>query len=453
MGVVRYIGDRLINLVSKMGTDRDKAASTTFGEPLLLEQDARNAYRGNWLAQKIVNIIPDDACSEWRSWQAKGVDISAIEREESRHNVTGKVLQAMKLGRQSGGAALLIGVGQTDMSKPLDPATVKRGGLQYVAMLSKQELAPGELDRDLASPYFNQPSYYTLSLAQADPVVIHPSRLVIFTGVPALHPDHMNGHEWGWGDSILTAVADPIKDAGGVWSNLASLVFEAKVDVFSIPDFMAQLEQNGQQFETTVLNRFRLANTSKGINGALLLDAAETYTQKQVNFTNFPEVLMSFLQLVSGAADIPMTRLLGQSPAGMNATGESDMANYNRRVRSIQKNDMGPRMAILDECLIRSAMGDRPPEVFYLWNPLTQPTSKEKAEEAKIYADAAEKDVTSGLVPLDALAIGRQNQLVELGTYPGLEQALAESRLAAAALEGEETPPEDADDATAIETA
>lgn len=39
-----------------------------------------------------------------------------------------------------------------------------------------------------------------------------------------------------------------------------------------------------------------------------------------------------FLQIVSGAADIPAIRLLSQSPAGMNATGESDLRNYYDRL-------------------------------------------------------------------------------------------------------------------------
>jgi uncharacterized protein len=44
---------------------------------------------------------------------------------------------------------------------------------------------------------------------------------------------------------------------------------------------------------------------------------------------------MDFRKIVSGAADIPVTRLLGQSPAGMNATGTSDMKNYHDRIQSI----------------------------------------------------------------------------------------------------------------------
>ena len=39
-------------------------------------------------------------------------------------------------------------------------------------------------------------------------------------------------------------------------------------------------------------------------------------------------MVRTFLQVAAGAADIPVTRLLGQSPAGLSATGESDTRNY-----------------------------------------------------------------------------------------------------------------------------
>ena len=59
----------------------------------------------------------------------------------------------------------------------------------------------------------------------------------------------------------------------------------------------------------------------------------ETYQQKQISFASLPDVARLFLQIASGAADIPVTRMLGQAPAGLNATGDSDTRNYYDRVR------------------------------------------------------------------------------------------------------------------------
>jgi phage-related protein (TIGR01555 family) len=104
------------------------------------------------------------------------------------------------------------------------------------------------------------------------------------------------------------------------------MVFEAKVDIIKLPNFMASL--GDERYKSKILERYTLANMAKGINGMLLLDSEEEYETKSASFAQLPEVLDRFLQIVSGAADIPATRLLGQSPAGMNATGESDLRNY-----------------------------------------------------------------------------------------------------------------------------
>ena len=57
---------------------------------------------------------------------------------------------------------------------------------------------------------------------------------------------------------------------------------------------------------------------------------------------------------------------------------------------------MQPAMSVLDECLIRDALGSRPEEIHYRWNPLRQETPKERAEVFKMVADAARAIVGPG---------------------------------------------------------
>src|SRR5690606_26415683 len=152
-------------------------------------------------------------------------------------------------------------------------------------------------------------------------------------------------------------IYDEIRRADGTSANIASLVFEAKIDVIKIPNFMAQMADPA--YEKQVLDRLRLAAVAKGINGTLVLDSEEEYDQKSAEFGSLRDILLAFMQLVSGAADIPVTRLLGQSPGGLNASGESDLRNYYDRIQSIQELELTPAMAVLDECLIRSALGAR----------------------------------------------------------------------------------------------
>ena len=103
--------DSLTNLVSRMGTDRDMAASSFYSMPILSDEQVINAYRGAWLPRKIVDIPAFDSVRGWRDWQADANTIEAIEAEETRLNIRGKVLEVRIKARLFGGAAIYIGTG------------------------------------------------------------------------------------------------------------------------------------------------------------------------------------------------------------------------------------------------------------------------------------------------------------------------------------------------------
>ncbi|RVN55444.1 DUF1073 domain-containing protein [Sinorhizobium meliloti] len=122
--VIAFMRDSLTSLVSRMGTERDKAATTFYAHTVLSDEQLIAAYSTSWLPRKIVDIPALDACRKWRDWQAKKPQIEAIEEEEKRLNVKGKILEASKKGRLFGGAAVYIGIGDEDPSQPLDDAEI-----------------------------------------------------------------------------------------------------------------------------------------------------------------------------------------------------------------------------------------------------------------------------------------------------------------------------------------
>jgi hypothetical protein len=247
---------------------------------------------------------------------------------------------------------------------------------------------------------------------------------VLFGGNPFPDVEYAPGPLYGWSDSVLTAAYEACKNADATVANVASLVFEAKVDVFHIPNLMQWLSNDADT--NKLIERFRLANLAKGINGAVLLDAEETYEQKTINFAALTDILREFLNIVAGASDIPVTRLLGQSPGGLNATGQSDLRNYYDRVQAAQTLEMSPAMFTLDECLIRSALGARPKELHYTWASLWQVSETEQADIGSKNADTIKKLNETGLFPPEALSKSAVNMLVENAIMPGLEEAMAE---------------------------
>lgn len=424
--------DSLTNLVSGLGGAKDKMASTLYGLRFVDRQQLDAAYRGDWIARKVVDIPAFDATRRWRAWQAEDDQIEKLEETERRLNVQQKVAAALIRARLYGGAALILGMGD-DPSTELNPETVKADGLQYLHVANRWQLTIPKINRDVMSPYFGEPDMYQVSSETVGMVNVHPSRVVRIVGAEL--PDIDQSPD-GWGDSVLMAVDTAIKAASATNENLAQLVYEAKVDTIKIPDLMLQLAT--AEYRDLLTDRFTLANVQKSINNTLMLDANEDWSTRTVNFAGMPDIIRAYLMIATAAADIPATRFLGQSPQGLSSTGESDTRNYYDRVSSEQEMKLTPAMSRLDEVIIRSALGDRPDEVYYEWRSLWQMTDKEKAEIAKLKADVYQIDVNTGLISDDALRMGRENQLVEDGFYPGFEAALAD----AVDDEPDETDPE-----------
>lgn len=430
MGFKQFLSDKLVNLVANLGTERDKASHSGYLVATLTDQQLLAAYRSSWLPRKIIDIPALDACRRWRGWQASKEQIQAIEAAEKSLALVARVHTAMIRGRLFGGAAVFIGTGDRDTSTELRPDRIGKGGLKYLTVMSRRHLSPTEIERDVQSPRYGMPKAYRLAGSNVE---IHPSRLAIFQGAEHADPELVEGAGHGWSDSVLTSVMEAVKQSDGTLANVASLVFEAKVDVIKIPDLMQSLED--PRFEKLLLERLRLAAMAKSINGALMLDAQEDYQTKTANFGTLPDIIDRFLQNVTGAADIPATRFLGQSPAGLNASGESDLRNYYDRIQSGQELSVRPALAVLDECLIRSALGSRPPEIHYIWNSLWQPTATERATIGKTVADTIKVIKDTGLFPEAALSRAAETALVEFSVLPGLEAAMEEY--------GEELPDEE----------
>lgn len=425
--VINLVGDSLRSFVNKMGFagyDKAAAGSSEYVPLVLSDKALLDAYRATWLAKKIVNVPAFDSVRAWRNWQAPADQITRIEAEESRLDLRRKIFQALVKARLFGGSVIMLGTGDTDLMEPLDVERITAGGLKYLTVLTKRQITDGTIDDDPSSEWFGRPSFYSIPQKAGTPVNIHPSRLIIFIGEEVADPELVSFNR-GWGDSVLTSVMQSIKNADATCQNIASLVFEAKVDVFKIPGLMQSL--TNPEYEERLINRISLASRAKGIGGALLMDADELYEQKTVSFAQLPEVLQSFLQVVSGAADIPVTRLLGQSPAGMNATGESDIRNYYDRINSTQTVHLTPTMHRLDEAIIRSALGNRPPDLFYIWSSLWQTSAKENAEIGERIANTIDKLNATSLFPKEALAKAGANMLIEAGIMPGFDDEIEEA--------------------------
>ena len=318
------VRDSLSNLAASLGVGKDKASHDAFGLRSLERAQIEAMYRGDWLARKVVDIVPYDSIRAWRAWSGHRADVDRMEAAERRLGLRKTIQRAMVLGRLYGGGAILIGTGETDpaaLARPLDER-LPRGGLKFLHVVSRWQLGVAALDNDPLSQWVGEPALYELSAPGRAPLGLHPSRVVRFLGHPL--PDPTLSPSF-WSDSVLQVLYDAIHAVALTTAGATSLMHEAKVDVVTVPN----LSEHLSSAETTqqLSARFAYAAAMKSINNLLLLGDGETWSRQSVDFGGLPEMVRTFLQVAAGAADIPVTRLLGQSPAGLSATGDSDTRN------------------------------------------------------------------------------------------------------------------------------
>jgi phage-related protein (TIGR01555 family) len=435
--VISFLRDRLTSVMSGMGTTADKRTHLFYNYQAMSGEQAEAGYRTSWLNRKIVDIPPFDMTRERRNWQAEGTDIEVIEREEKRLQLWAKLQRALVLARLYGGGALVLGVPGSNVEDEIRPEQVGKGGLSYVHVMSRQQLSEGQVREDPADPWFGQPEHFTI-LGRTQRLKLHPSRVVAFVGQKAPEGAFHHDTSWFWGDPIMQSIGEAVKNADLAQGGFASLIDEAAVDIIGIPDLMSQV--GTQEYEDRLMARLSAAKLGASNWRMKIRDAAETWETRQVSWAGIPDTMMAFLQVVAGAADIPVTRLLGVSPKGLQSTGDGEERDYHSMVRARQEEMLTPALDRIDELLIRSALGSRPADVYYEFAPLGGLSEKEAAEVDNKNADTFKKLVDTGLLPDVAMAKIISNQMIETGRFPGCEAAFEEHRKEL------ETPPEEPDE-------
>lgn len=442
--MMQFFGDSLKSLLSGLGlSTHDKRSTSMFSGRSFTDEDMRNAYRTSWIAKKIVDIPVEDALRRPRVWQGISPDeVSKIEALEKKLGLYAKAIKAWKLARRDGRAAIYINVGDNDLESPLNFNSLR--GIRNIVVMSKRDYSPttppnrvrdysirsinslssGAVNRDIDSEYYGKPEFYQLNTTSGQSLKIHASRFIHFNGDEKLdvYDDESGGDT---GDSSLLPVMEAILDAGSTIANVASLVFEANVDIYKIPNFTKNLKDD--KYKEAVISRFSLANAAKSNQRALLLDKDEEHQSKTINFSALKDVVREFIQICAGAADIPMTRFLGTSTSGLNNAGDGDMNIYYDRIDALRELELRPALGVFDEILITAALGNRPPEAFYLWPALKQTTDKERAEVAKAVADVVKILVDSGAFLADEMREAIVNEFGNTGFFGVLEQELDKS--------------------------
>lgn len=418
--------DGLESLITGQGGAKDSRAhaNRTFGYRPRGHGELEALYRSNWLAGQVVDIPAFEMTRARRSFQIEDpAKLDQIEGESKRLMLWEKISEALKWRALYGGGALLLGLdGTGELDEPLELDRVKPGALRFVHALDSRTLIPNggmetQLVYDPTSSQFMQPEFYSLAAAKMD--WIHHSRIVRFPGLP-LPWREMQRTLW-WGQSKLERLFDAIADAEQVIGGVAHLVKEASVDVIGMVGLMNLLMT--PDGEETVRKRVALSDATKSMWNSIVMDASETYDQKQNALVQgMAGLIEQYLVIAAAASGIPVTRLLGTSAKGLSATGEGDIRNFYDMIDAERQTYLRPRLDRLDQVFMRSAIGEAPDEIDWEFGSLWQMDDAQVAEIENKRAQTAKTYVDMGAI--DEVVVAKE--LKENGTYTAVDDEYIE---------------------------
>jgi len=388
-------------------------------------------YRDNWVVQNVVGIIPDDMTKKW--FTLGGVGPAHLRKLEQAQRLTAlreRINTGLKWGRLYGGAAgILLIRGQEGMlDRPLDLETVLPGTFAGIYIIDRWcGITPdAALVEDMGDPDFGLPAYYQISSPQGGLAArVHHSRVLRFTGreLPCLE----RMAELYWGESEVEALYQDVVKHDNVSANMAALTFRANVDTMEVENLDQLFSVTSGAQQRRFWNTMQAQSVLRSNFGMQLVNKGDQIRNTQYAFTGLREVYDSMCLDLSGASRIPVTKLFGRAPAGMNATGESDLRNYYDYVDTLRENVLRPLLERALPVVCMSAWGAVPEDLDIIFPPLWTPTAKEVAEIAERKALAIRDVFQAGLLAADTA----QKELKKLSDETGLFGSISDEEIAA----------------------
>lgn len=398
------------NFVSNIGTSRDKASHGHFVQKEIPDDQLEAVYQ-HWLAKRIVNRPASDMLRA--GWFYEGIqdrDLIKLEEACKAFQLNHVLLSSLILSRLYGVVYVLLGtVDGGNLEQPFDLKKLGVGRLEFFTVLKKKYIKPDTmtyLSPKVCGGLLKQPEFYKLQMDGKAPQRIHHSRLIKFC-----HADVVNEEP----QSILQEVYEDLLDHAAVKKGSASLVHESKIDVIKTPGLVDKIKEDMK----AVAERFLSVGLLKGLNGMIVLDVEEDYDSKTYNFAGLPDMMREFSIQTAGAADIPYTILFGQSPAGMNATGEHDTRNYYDSIATKQTWMLKPFMMQILDVICQTTFGRVFPNLDIVFNPLWQLDAKVRSEVEKANSERDAKYLEMGIITEPQIA----RQLLIDGVYSVIDEA------------------------------
>jgi phage-related protein (TIGR01555 family) len=411
-------GDDYVNVLSGAGTSSDRRSYDSYRADVVPIEEAALLWRTEDMAAKIIEAYADEmlrAGFELRVRESADKQRDAKEICETLHSkweelgLTSALWDAISYERAYGGAAILLGVNdmQSSWALPLNLKTVV--SLDFLTVLQPDELIPETYYEDATASKYGQVELWRLRphgvgrVGVGSEQLIHESRLIIFPGIRVSRKRGDQPYE-GWGDSVLSRVRRVLFDFGMGWSAAGYLMRDFAQGVYKMKDFDIMAAENNT---TAVKARLQALEMGRSFSRIVVVDKEDEFVRQQTPISGMPEMLDRFAIRIAAAGDIPVTRLMGQSPAGLNATGNADIRFWYDKISGLQDRKLRPRLEYIALVTFAALKIKEPEHWSFRFRPLWQETAKETADARMVQAQADAIYITNCVLSAEEVALAR----------------------------------------------
>jgi phage-related protein (TIGR01555 family) len=277
------------------------------------------------------------------------------------------------------------------------------------------------------------PEYYdilsNLATGQVANLRVHHTRMIRQIGIQL--PAYQAITEEYWGESVIERVNDRLISFDAATAGAANLLQKAHLRTIQVDGLRDVLAAGGKPEENLIrmFDHMRMLQTSEGIT---LLDSKDVFAAHSYTFAGMGDMIMQFGQQISGATGIPLVRLFGQSPAGLNSTGESDLRMYYDNVVAQQESRLRDGLMRVLRVMHKSIFGTLAPENFdFEFVPLWQLQPRDKADIATATTNTVVAALAAGIID-NATAL---KELKQSAAITGVFTNITNEQIEAATLE------------------
>ena len=389
------------------------------GYPYLAELAQRPEYR------VIVETIATEMTRKWIRLQAKGDKdktdrIAELNDELDRLKVRDVFCKAAEVDGYFGRAHVYIDTGQTDdrdeLKTPIgnganriSDVKFKKGDFKRLAVVEPMWTYPTQYNSNnpLKPDWYNPQMWFVMATE------IHVSRLLKFVGREV--PDMLKP-AYSFGGLSLTQMAKPYVDN---WLNIRQSVADI-IQAFSVfvlgTNLAETLTPGGEQ----LFARADLFNNIRDNRGLMMIDKdTEQFANVAAPLGTLDALQAQAQEHMASVSRIPLVKLLGISPHGLNATAEPELRAFYDHIHAYQEKFFSPNLRRVIAFAQLNIWGEVDPDIDFAYEPLWSLDEKAEAEVRKIDAETGQIHVDTGVISPEEERSRIANDPDTL--YPGLD--------------------------------